>query len=680
MSFSTALSGLNAASADLNVKSNNIANVSTTGFKQSRAEFGDVFAVSAFGSSSGTAIGSGVVLQNVSQQFNQGNLEFTDNSLDLAISGEGFFSLAPSIDSGEVIYTRAGEFGIDKDGYVVNSQGNFLRTFPVDVNGVISATSIDAAKALQLPTSAGAPESTSLLSISSNLPSNAVGINVPAVTLDPGTFTSSAALTLSDFSNDQVSFQVDGNAINLNSDYSTLAGVANAIQTQLPAGYTAVLNTSNNLLITAPTDSAPVISAFNGNADGDSAIADFTGGTATAGSAADPSSYLFSAAVSTVDYSVNPVSFDVTSNTGSTSVTANIVLNSNYTNLAGVAAAIQTQLNNAVGAGGFGASTYAVSEASGVLNISTTNPSDEVISTGNYVGNTVTISDFTAGTGVNGTATASAAAVLPINPLDPTTYSNSTSATVFDSLGNEHIITTYYQKIDGEAEVGGVLVGDNKWQLAAYITSDDIKVVGGLTTTQTDGSTTLVQLGTTSQISFNTDGSLNSTTPDPIVMSFDAANGTEFSSGASDQVVTLNLTGSTQNSGGFSVGGLTVNGFPTGRLTGVDISDDGLIRATYSNGQALPIGKIALGNFANPQALNKIGSTAWKETTDSGPVIAGEAGSGSFGQIQSGALETSNVDLTKELVGLITAQRNFQANSKAIETNNAITQTIIQLR
>ena len=90
MSFSTALSGLNAATADLNVKSNNIANVNTTGFKMSRAEFGDVFAVSAFGSTNQTAIGSGAVLQNVAQQFNQGNLEFTDNSLDLAISGQGF--------------------------------------------------------------------------------------------------------------------------------------------------------------------------------------------------------------------------------------------------------------------------------------------------------------------------------------------------------------------------------------------------------------------------------------------------------------------------------------------------------------------------------------------------------------------------------------------------------------
>jgi flagellar hook protein FlgE len=460
MSFSTALSGLNAASADLNVKSNNIANVNTTGFKQSRAEFGDVFAVSAFGTSSQTAIGNGAVLQNVAQQFNQGNLEFTDNALDLAISGEGFFAMAPSLDSGEIIYTRAGEFGINKDGYMVNSEGNYLRTFPVDDNGVISATAMSAAKPLQLPPSAGAPESTTLLSIATNLPSNATGL---------------------------------------------------------------------------------------------------------------------------VDTSATPANAPST--------------------------------------------------------------------------------------------------ILPIDPLDTSTYTNSTSATVYDSLGNEHIVTTYYQKIDSSAleSDGSTLVGDNQWQMAVYISSDDVKGAGYGTTTL--GDSTLVNLmASDARLSFNTDGTLNTTTPDPIEFSFTTADDTELTSGAAEQTITLSLAGSTQNSGAFSVGALTVNGFPTGRLTGVDISEEGLIRATYSNGQAIPIGKIALGNFANVQALNKIGNTSWKETTDSGPVIAGEAGTGSFGQIQSGALETSNVDLTKELVGLITAQRNFQANSKAIETNNAITQTIINLR
>ncbi|MDT8371515.1 MAG: flagellar hook protein FlgE [Gammaproteobacteria bacterium] len=583
MSFNTALSGLNAATADLNVKSNNIANVNTTGFKESRAEFGDVFAVSAFGTTSKTAIGSGVVLQNVAQQFNQGNLEFTENALDLAISGEGFFAMAPTIDSGEVIYTRAGEFGINKDGFIVNSLGNFLRTFPVDADGNISATSMSAARPLQLPPTAGAPESTSLLSIATNLPSNASPISNTALAT-PAT----AGTDTINFSTGTISA---GDTVTVNGVVFTFADATTA----------------------STVDSATAVTVN----------VDFTGG-ATQQNASDAFVSAFTAAVT---------------DTGAT----------------GTGSAL-----SGLSAANGGGLTATITDTAAGLALT--------------VGRTVTASDATVSQNVTG-SDATTGPILAINPLDPTTYTNSTSATVFDSLGNEHIVTTYYQKID--AESGGV--GDNQWQMEMYISSDDIKVTG-TTNTVTDGATTLVKLGATTRMGFNSDGTLNSTIPDPITMTFAAASGTELASGAADQTITLSLAGSTQNSGSFSVGGLTVNGFPTGRLTGVDISEDGLIRATFSNGQAIPIGKIALGNFANVQALNKIGNTAWKETTDSGPVIAGEAGTGSFGQIQSGALETSNVDLTKELVGLITAQRNFQANSKAIETNNAITQTIINLR
>ena len=446
MSFSTALSGLNAATADLNVKSNNIANVNTTGFKESRAEFGDVFAVSAFGTSSKTAIGSGTVLNNVAQQFTQGNLEFTDNGLDLAISGEGFFAMAPSQDSGEIIYTRAGAFGVNKEGYIVNSQGNYLRAFPVESNGDIATTSIDSATALQLPKAQGAAKATTAVGLPLNLPSNGTALND--------------------------------------------------------------------------------------------------------------------------------------------------------------------------GAGG----------------------------------------------------------VLAINPFDPNTYEDSTPVTVYDSLGNEHVITTYYQKID--ATVATPANTDNQWQMDVYISADEIKqpstpVPVGASPNQ------LVKLGGASKIiNFNSDGSLVT----PAQTSLALSGTIELKSGAADQTIALNLSDSTQNSGSFTVGSLQVDGYATGRLTGVKVSDDGVIRATYSNGEAVAIGKLALARFENAQALNKIGNSAWSETTDSGRPISGEAGTGNFGQIQSGALENSNVDLTKELVGLITAQRNFQANSKAIETNNAITQTIINIR
>jgi flagellar hook protein FlgE len=672
MSFSTALSGLNAASADLNVKSNNIANVNTTGFKQSRAEFGDVFAVSAFGTSSKTAIGNGAVLQNVAQQFNQGNLEFTDNALDLAISGEGFFAMAPTLDSGEIIYTRAGEFGINKDGYMVNSEGSYLRTFPVDEDGVISATSMTAAKPLQLPASAGAPEPTTLLTIATNLPSNAEGQSVAAVGFVAGTYTTTSAVSVFDYTSDSVSFNVDGTPVTLNGSYTDADGVASAIQGQL-SGYTVTANSSGQLVITSPTATAPSITSYNGNADGDAAIADFTTGGYTNQASGTLAATFTGTTPIALDYSAGDVTFSVTNDLNGTD---SITLTGTYANSAALLTAINGQLTTS--------GTTATIDGSGNLVITSNTATDaDTLTVGSFTdtNSVISIADFVStGTSTTGT-TGTTASVKTINPLDPSTYTNSTSATVYDSLGNEHIITTYYQKID--ADVAG---SDNQWQMVAYISADDIKITSD-TTTVTDGATTLVQLGDVTSISFNSDGTLAAVDGDPatagnqnVEFVFSAAEGTELVSGAADQTVTLSLAESTQNSGAFSVGALTVNGFPTGRLTGVDISEEGLIRATYSNGQAIPIGKIALGNFANVQALNKIGNTSWKETTDSGPVIAGEAGTGSFGQIQSGALETSNVDLTKELVGLITVQRNFQANSKAIETNNAITQTIINLR
>src|SRR6187200_2381464 len=121
MPFAIALSGLNAASSDLNVTANNIANANTVGFKGSRAEFADVFAVGA------QEIGNGTRLSAVTQEFAQGGVDFTDRALDLALSGEGFFTVS---DNGVVAYTRVGSFGVDRDGFVVNNQNQRLQIFP----------------------------------------------------------------------------------------------------------------------------------------------------------------------------------------------------------------------------------------------------------------------------------------------------------------------------------------------------------------------------------------------------------------------------------------------------------------------------------------------------------------------------------------------------------------------
>lgn len=112
----------------------------------------------------------------------------------------------------------------------------------------------------------------------------------------------------------------------------------------------------------------------------------------------------------------------------------------------------------------------------------------------------------------------------------------------------------------------------------------------------------------------------------------------------------------------------------------MDVDDTGVVSANYTNGVSTPLGKIALGNFQNPQGLQPSGDSIWQETFNSGEVQLGEPGTGNLGLIQGGALEDSNVNLSEELVSLIVAQRNFQANAQAITTENTITQTIIQIR
>jgi flagellar hook-basal body protein len=124
----------------------------------------------------------------------------------------------------------------------------------------------------------------------------------------------------------------------------------------------------------------------------------------------------------------------------------------------------------------------------------------------------------------------------------------------------------------------------------------------------------------------------------------------------------------------------TQNGAPEGDLVGVNIGDDGLVVASYSNGSQRSLGKIIVANFATAQGLRQIGDSSFYETSESGEASYGEPGSAGFGTLRAGARERSNVDLTAELVDLITAQRNFQANAKAIETTTSMTQTIINIR
>ncbi|WP_456447227.1 flagellar hook-basal body complex protein, partial [Thiolapillus sp.] len=177
----------------------------------------------------------------------------------------------------------------------------------------------------------------------------------------------------------------------------------------------------------------------------------------------------------------------------------------------------------------------------------------------------------------------------------------------------------------------------------------------------------------TSTVTFNDDGSYNS--PANITLTWNPSGGA-----TPGQTITIDLSKSTQYGSDFAVNSINQDGFSTGQILGVDIDQEGVVFARYTNGQSRSIGQVVLANFANEQGLQPLGDTAWANTFASGPPVAGAPGTSGLGLVQSGALEESNVDLTEQLVKMIVAQRNFQANAQTIQTEDTVTQTIINLR
>ncbi len=453
MSFNIALSGISSAQKDLNTTANNIANVNTTGFKESRAEFADVYASSIFANSK-TTVGGGVATSQVAQQFHQGSLQFTNNSLDMAINGGGFFVTSSEVGSQDHSFTRAGAFKFDSNNYMVDSAGNFLQTFPVDKDGNSTSVSLTTTQPVQIPDTAGSPVKTDNIGLQMNL-------NAGDKTFDPANF----------------------------------------------------------------------------------------------------------------------------------------------------------------------------------------------------------------------------------EPDDPDTFNNSTSVTMYDSLGEPHVMTTYFVRPPNAAHTG-----ESNWVAFYAVDGKKVNVDPAAGTydvdTTGDGLVDGTQNAETAggwkgaAVSFNDTGAYTGSNPAVIQTEQLGVGGANVLGPGADgsQTLTLNFNNPTQYASPFEVTELTQDGTTVGRLTNVEVGADGLINASYSNGSTVPLARVALVRFANEQGLSQAGNTSWKASLDSGPALAGEANSGTFGSIRSSALEQSNVDLTTELVDLISAQRNFQANSRTLEVNNTLQQTVLQIR
>jgi flagellar hook protein FlgE len=233
--------------------------------------------------------------------------------------------------------------------------------------------------------------------------------------------------------------------------------------------------------------------------------------------------------------------------------------------------------------------------------------------------------------------------VTPFNAAVTDSYNASTPIAVYDSLGSQHTLSIFFAKS----------------------ASNTYQVYGAL-----DGTS----LGTTPLGTMNFSSSGAMATPPTINLNM------PVTTGAANIAMNLDLTGSTQYNTVFSTQAPVQDGYSTGQFSGVAIGGDGIITASYSNGQTRDIGQVALSTFVNPGGLQTLGGNQWAETAASGQPATAAPGSGNLGKLQSGALEASNIDMTAELVDLITAQRVYQANAQTIKTQDSVLQTLVNLR
>jgi flagellar hook protein FlgE len=276
-------------------------------------------------------------------------------------------------------------------------------------------------------------------------------------------------------------------------------------------------------------------------------------------------------------------------------------------------------------------------------NVTTGTPGDLKISKTDL--SPMATSKATAGLNLDSRKTALAAAGF--NLTNAATYHGATSLSSYDSLGNAHTLSLYFVKT--AANNYSVFAANDGVQVGAA-------AVGSLV--------------------FKTDGSLDTTaTTLPFNLSIPIGGGA-----TTPLTIALDFTGTTQFGTAFGVNDLSQNGYTAGKLSGFNIGPDGTIVGRYSNGQTLAQGQIALTSFTNPQGLAPQGNNQWTETSSSGLPLVGSPGSGTLGVLQSGAVEEANVDLTQELVDMITAQRVYQANAQTIKTEDSLMQTIVNLR
>lgn len=661
--FNTAVSGIRASSSALDVTGNNIANASTTGFKSSRTEFSDIYATAAIGSGASNIPGSGVLVSDIAQDFSGGNVQFTNNNLDLSIDGSGFFQLDDG--RGNVTYTRDGSFELDKDGFIVSKSGSNLQGYGVDELG--NRLPIDDLKVVEKESP---PKATENMAVSFNIDESkdATALIVPYSRTESGSYTFSTTVgTFDSLGNEhtirydmveqQPRKEVHTFDIPVGGGTFTVSGYGTSLDTAVHfSGSGGSLKATDTTVLTELQTQDPRIFDVEYDSVANKVKVIYKSEASEDGSliTVDGSAALTNETITYIDsneqhvYQIPPGAAIAPAPAGSYDTALQFEIAGVPFSLTASAAEPLTreQIANEI--------------ISKETQIRDANPNLESIKFD--VGTNELSFTFKAESGDVG---------------DTSLEIGQTAGAFFPGGIGSNLAPTLTTQGDNSFE--GV------YRMYAYLNPlgqrPEALDIGKVT----DPGTALEQTEIGAIIvKFNPSNGILTSVNDEDVPTGVGAQVPKIKISNADPadastVITLDITGTTQFANEQIVKAQSQDGYTKGDLTGVAFTSNGEMIATFSNNQSTTLGIVAVATFDNQAGMSPSGNTQWIATNASGDPVLNPPGSGLNGSLRSSALESSNVDLSAELVKLIEYQRNFQANSKTLETLNTVTQNILQI-
>ena len=703
------VSGLSAHQTAMDVEGNNIANVNTTGFKYSRTNFSDMLSQTAkiatapqdtLGGKNSMQVGLGATVDTVTHIFTQGSRQSTGVNTDIAIEGEGFFVVSP--DGGSTYrYTRDGEFNFDAYGNFVDSNGYTVQGWIADSKYKVDSTG--PVKSIQIEPGLTIPaKTTENITLKANLARGSTTNTYSSIyqlDSDSATTTVDSTSAAGDPSVDstvttrfQVSedfgalFNANGKAYNLQNgqgiwvsfentvmDSATTAGLSTgAVATGVPGAAQTV-----SMVLNGVTISGSIGNTTSTNADNATSLAalinQFTTQTGVAASASG-TAIKFTNTNQTAGDSTKNLSLTINaaggagllnagtynqvtaykyqySSTDVDSSSAPAGSNKTFHDTEDLRKALQLQAQ-ATSTGALVSinsdGKFTIKNPTGTaMNIATTS-----IKSSTVTENALFASTFTAFDGNLAVGSSVSKTTQAINAA-----THGASIDVYDSLGSKHTVTIQFRKYS-----------ENEWTWQATVPQP--ADVGGMSPNQN-----VFKGGT---VTFNSDGSLASVTPTSLAV--------DWKNGATSQQITLNfgtanaLDGLTSFDQKSATGLISQDGYASGEQNGVNIDANGYIIGSFTNGKQLTLGQIAMAKFTNNAGLLSEGGNTFSASSNSGDPTIGTAAAGGRGALYSGALEMSNVDLSKSLTNLIVIQRGYQANSKTITTSDQLLQTLLSIK